>query len=100
MEEDVSKRMGISIKEYKEKIQNEMWLYDKNAVKENAADEVIQIKCSKELLNQRLEEQQTSGFFFFSSTKTVVYSGCPLLRKPIGEIKEIKKDTSNSEHLY
>lgn len=53
MEQDVSKRMGISLKVYKEKIQNEMWLYDKNAVKENAADDLVIIKCSKELLQEK-----------------------------------------------
>lgn len=78
MERQVAERIGISIEEYKQKINNEWWTYGEQSVKEHVADRVVDLKCSQELL-EKTEESLVP--FIFGSIKVKFYA-CPLISTP------------------
>lgn len=82
-EETNAKRLKMDIKDYKLRVISEYWLYGKEAVQKNAADEVVDLLCSVNLINKR--ELVTQQSLFGSSKDT--WSGCPLFRAPIKEKK-------------
>lgn len=92
MEQLNADRMGISLEEYKQKVVNELWLFGERAVKENAADKMVQIVCSKELLASRVEAETTKMTLFGPMSTKEVFSGCPLIRNPIPQKKEKEKE--------
>jgi hypothetical protein len=65
--------------DYKQKIVNEWWIYDQQALKENTADEMATIICSPDLIKETYV-QMVSTFF---GQKTLTWSSCPLLRNPL-----------------
>lgn len=69
-----SERIGISYKEYKAKIENDWWLYGKEILENNVADEMVQISCSKELSVVTVKTVSTIFGDF-----TVRSSKCPIL---------------------
>jgi len=71
--------VGLSVKDFTDKTRDDWWLYGKNAVDENAADDVTMIKCSKSLINKRIKK--TKRMMIFSVTYEV--SACPLIRGPL-----------------
>ena len=78
VEDRVSKRLGISLEDYRAKIVNEYWLYGNNILKQKAADKMVQIKCSLELMD--IEEERSTvimGIFQINYKQ----SACPLLSK-------------------
>lgn len=50
MEQRNSDRIGIPLEKYKLNVANEWWLWGKQCVKEGAADAVVDIKCTDELI--------------------------------------------------
>lgn len=84
MEQENANRMGISLEDYKQKVVNEWWIYGKDAVNQNAADKVVSLKCSKELIEA--EEVVPVQLFVFSVD--AIYSKCPLLRNALEIIGE------------
>lgn len=83
METSIAKRMGITLKEYRDKITNELWFFGDDAVKGGAADEVVNIKCSYELLKEKVIIQ-TAGPFGMGG-ESIAFSKCPLLLGPVAE---------------
>ena len=79
MENDSASRIGIPLSEYKAKVINEWWLFGASAVVQKAADEVVSITCTQDLIDER--EIITQRMFIFVSTSE--YSGCPLFRAPL-----------------
>lgn len=80
----VSKRLGLSVKKYHEKIIGDWNMDAESAIQNNAADKIINIECSPTLKNQTHEKAvQVSPFF--PVQKTLVYSDCPLITLPINE---------------
>jgi ATP-dependent protease ClpP protease subunit len=82
MELTNAKRMSMSLKSYKEAVRNEYWLFGSQAVSKKAADQVVSITCTKDLISAKISSTQMS---FFGPVATE-YSRCPLFKKPI--IKE------------
>ena len=81
--EDINrKRFGMTLAEYRQTVAKEYWLFGQEAVEKKAADRVVEISCDKALLDSRVEK--IVGSFFGS--KTIVYSGCPIIQLPL-EIK-------------
>lgn len=78
-------RMNMSLKEYKSKVKDEYWLFGKQAVKEDGADKIVKIECSKELIDAKNVATISS---FFGSV-TITFSECPLFTYPV-EVKENK----------
>lgn len=79
MEQRNSKRIGISIKDYKDKVRSEWWLDGQSAVKANVVDSIVLLSCSAALLSQR---DVVIADSFMGSFK-LLYSGCPLIRIPV-----------------
>jgi ATP-dependent protease ClpP protease subunit len=76
----VSKRMGLDLEVYKDKIKDELWLRGSDAVKENAADRVVSVECTQELIDEtEVLIESVMGIFEFETT----YSKCPLLTSPV-----------------
>lgn len=79
-------KIGITVEQYKEKIRNEWWLVGEEAVKQGTADEMAELSCDQELLEDTYTEEQSS---FFGSV-ILEWSSCPLLRSPISSKSEIR----------
>lgn len=75
----VAKRLNLSVLSYKAKIKNEMWLSATQALKDHAVDKIVDISCSEELVDSRIE----MSFFTMFGEEKVILSGCPTLRSPI-----------------
>jgi len=80
------KKINISISEYKEKINNDWWLYGNMAVKENCADDIVNIECT-ETLTKKTEIIDKNGYKY-------TYSSCPLVSS------HIKKEKLNNGDDY
>jgi ATP-dependent protease ClpP protease subunit len=74
-----SKRSGMSKSDYDAAVVNELWLFGQNAVNAGHADELANVKCSKELFNQTYTELFATIF----GSATVTYSRCPLIPAPL-----------------
>ena len=70
MEKNNAARMCYSYDDYKARAKDEWWCSAKQCIRENFADKIVNLKCSKELFRKRIR----SGRFIFSA--------CPLLRSP------------------
>lgn len=57
----------------------EWWLFGEDIIKNNVADEIVNVKCSKELL----EKNVTSTKYGFFDERAETYSACPLISKPL-----------------
>lgn len=79
MSERAAKRVGVSKKDYDASIVNELWVYGQAAVLSNHADEVANVRCSKELINGTYQDKVTSIF----GAANITYSKCPLITAPI-----------------
>lgn len=75
MEERNSSRMGMDLPSYKDFVKDELWIYGESNIAWQSADEVVDISCSKQLIEQRVNG--TVDFMF--GTAEVQFSGCPLL---------------------
>jgi ATP-dependent protease ClpP protease subunit len=81
MEQIVADRLKLPLFVYKAKIKDEMWLPAKEAVSNNAADKVVDIVCSAELIQFRIQNVIDSMF----GQSILQFSGCPSLRNPVDE---------------
>lgn len=76
MEQVNSNRLKISLKEYKEKIKDEWWTYGYENINQNVLDKIVNVKCSKALIDKKLTIVKKS-FFGTYKYKT---SACPLIK--------------------
>lgn len=74
-EKKQAKRIGISHKEYKKRVKDEWWQYASESIRSNVADEIAQVKCSRELSKRKTT---TTVRGFFGSSK-VTRSACPVM---------------------
>jgi ATP-dependent protease ClpP protease subunit len=72
-------RLGISLIEFKARIKDEYWLDADASIKAHAADKIVDIVCSKELLEKRVKME----YFTILGPVSLVFSGCPTFRAPI-----------------
>lgn len=70
-----SKRIGITLRDYKKKRMNEWWLYSDENITNNTADEIIDPVCSFQLIDKKY----TTVYRSFLGTRKVVRSRCPLV---------------------
>jgi ATP-dependent Clp protease protease subunit len=80
MSERSAKRVGMSKEAYELSIVNELWVYGQAAVLSNHADEVVNVKCNKDLINNTYNEKVRSIF----GEVNVTFSKCPIITTPIG----------------
>lgn len=87
LEEQNAARLQISLEVYKAKILNQYWLSAKAAVADKAADKIVDIVCSTELIDARIGVEVD----FMFGTKTFEFSGCPTFRFPLPTKKNAKE---------
>lgn len=68
-------RMGLTTKTYSNLIQDEYWTYGITAVRDGAADQVVQLKCDASLSGTTQVSVET-----LFGTYNLTYSKCPLVR--------------------
>jgi ATP-dependent Clp protease protease subunit len=86
-----AERLGMSQKDFYQKIRNDWWLFGDEAIKVNAADRVTQVRCSNEL-TEKIDVQSID--FLFVSLK-VKMSGCPIAEGPLAI--EVKRDPRHND---
>lgn len=87
MEIKNASRLKMSLADYKKEVVNEMWMYGYQATARKAADKVVDIKCSSELIDKSVLD----SFLFMGMFEIQIkYSGCPLFSG--AEIVDNKKD--------
>lgn len=80
-------RINITENDFKNKINNDWWLYGNNAIEENCADEIVNIECT-ETLTKKTEIIEKGGYKY-------TYSKCPLISN------HIKREKSkNNEDVF
>lgn len=79
MEQRSANRMSMSLEDYKKKVKDEYWIQGADAVSSHGADSVVDIVCTKNLINARQTITQDTLF----GTQTLNFSGCPLFRAPL-----------------
>lgn len=85
-----ARRMGMTEEAFYDKVRDDWWMWGDEAVKNKAADQVVNVRCSKELINSYTVE--TVQVFIF--TIKLKFSNCPLIPFPLsvgGEPEESKK---------
>lgn len=75
-----AKRMGMSYNDFYGKIRDDWWMWGDEAIANNAADRVVSVKCSKDMLSSYSTE--TINVLFF--TIKLKFSNCPLISGPAG----------------
>jgi hypothetical protein len=76
-------RINITKKEYFDKILSDWWLYGIENVEQNVADELVNVKCSPTIVNEKLKKYAN----FFGYEIELEMSKCPILN----DIKIIEK---------
>jgi len=89
-----ARRTNLTVEEFKAKVVSDWWLYGESSVSQNAADKVVQVGCSSDLLESTYED----SIDFFGTTYNLVYSMCPLARAPLS-FEEMNADTNNATNL-
>ena len=70
-----AKRMGLSLEKYQSLAKDEYWCHGYNCVKKNFVDQISQVSCSEELVNEETSREVNTFF-----GKFIVYdSKCPLI---------------------
>lgn len=78
MENRNSSRMDMTLADYKARVKDELWMDSAQAIKLKAADKVVDLVCTKSLI----EAKETIMVQTFFGTLNLVYSKCPLFRYP------------------
>lgn len=78
MEERAAKRISMPLKEYQDRVDNEIWVTGKHAVETKHADQMVLIRCSKALIKKQTKEEFATIF----GSVYVEFSGCPLITQP------------------
>ena len=73
-----SNRLKINVLDYKSLIKDEYWVHGFDSVNENAADEIIGVKCGDSMMGTRVVNVRT----FFGTAK-ITLSECPLIKGPL-----------------
>lgn len=77
-----SSRIGMSSKKLKNKINNEWWMFGKNAIKQNCADKIINVECNEELIDESYIIND--GYYYY------IYSKCPIISHYLNKIEIVQ----------
>lgn len=80
MESKNATRLGLSLKNYKEKVREELWFFGSENIENKAADRVVGVTCSKQLI----EKRDIVEFNTFVGPVRILFSACPEFTQPIG----------------
>ena len=76
---DQSAKVGLKLKDFREKTQHDWWLYGESIVNNKVADEMIHVGCSPDLYKKTVSE----SFRTFFGTMISFFSRCPIPRGPL-----------------
>lgn len=79
METRNANRLKLPIAVYKEKVKDEYWVSNTDAVKQNVVDAAADIVCTSELIKSKVATVQATPFGIYE----IIWSGCPLFRSPL-----------------
>lgn len=88
-----AKRMKMPLKAYQSLIRDEYWTQGRKAVKERAADRVVDVRCGSDMTGTTDETIYT----FFGPVK-VTMSECPLIQGPLAVSLEQAEDKQKAQH--
>lgn len=92
LDEKQAERIEMDVKEFKEKINNDWWLFTgKEIVENNVADEVVSTKCSAELFDMTMKTHVNTMF----GPIEVIWSGCPMVGTPLVIKEQFTEDTKD-----
>lgn len=77
MDTVASKRVGLSLADYKKLIHDELWLSGTSAVKTKHADRIAKIKCDESIIDQTRTEVVTIPML--GLTAELLFSKCPII---------------------
>jgi len=77
------KKIGIHKSKFLKYVNDEWWVMGENILKENIADEIVNVNCTSKLTNQKFIEE--------TKQQILTYSKCPLIQEPI-EKKTLGKE--------
>lgn len=86
-------RMGLSEEEFTQKITSDWWLYGDQSVENKAADAVVQVGCTKNLMADTIKEKFYIQTFLGRIALEATFSACPLAREPLLLEAGINMDT-------
>lgn len=75
-----ARRIGLSLKDFQDKIEHDWWMFDSEAVEQRAADKQIGVRCTSDLA-QAIDTTTMMSMF---GPVTLTWSACPLVSTPIG----------------
>lgn len=79
VEKRVAKKLKLSLREYKELINNNMWINSLSAEKLNAVDDVIRgVSCTKETVDAKVKTTNSVQTLFGQIDTEEVKSACPI----------------------
>ena len=81
-----AKKIKMTEKIFTDKVSNDWWLFGENAIFNNVADDIVNVKCSKTLIDKNFT-QTVNG-------EKVTYSNCPLIHK------EREKEKGETNFFY
>ena len=81
-------RMNMTELEFRNKVMNDWWIAGHMAKEYNAVDDLVMVKCSKELMPKR---ERINVRTMFGNIE-IVYSKCPIAREPL----DIKMEYNNN----
>lgn len=72
-------RLKLSVAEFKKRTNNDWWIYSNKAFSTNAADELVQVTCDRDII----DEKNIITIRTWFGDVDVTYSKCPLVASPL-----------------
>lgn len=90
-----AKRVKMTPEDFSRQVMNDWWVSGFSAKEENIVDDIIMVKCDKNLFNGKSNLKLST---FFGDIE-MVFSNCPLLRNPLKVKYENIINDSNSKNM-
>ena len=88
-------RMNMTELQFRNKVLNDWWIPGHMSKKVNAVDDLIMVKCSKELMSKTDKINVRTMF----GTVEIIYSKCPIAREPT-DIKMLSSDDTTNINYH
>lgn len=96
MDRLAGQRMGLTLKDYQNKIRDEYWVSGPDAIDDKAADEIVNVRCG-----EGLEGTTDLVLLTFFGPITVTFSKCPMITAPLAvQMGAVTKDNKAAATEY